>query len=274
MRMQYQTSLIVLATALASALAVPQAFAADRNLIQTLYHIDYVPDTDETIPRFNLDGELGVLAATGNTTATSLKAGLTAEHETYNWSNNYSAQLLYKESEVTRNGEDVREVTAERFFGYAQADYKLNAPGQRLFMYGDYENDEFNGYNYRASLAGGWSQQLWQNEESDFRYSVGPGYAFVSAEEDTSTPVNNGVIVRASAEYHYNWTSGAKLRQFVSTEAGGDNIKSRSETSLSANIFGSLAMKVSVILNHETETAENVKSLNTETSIALVYRFF
>jgi putative salt-induced outer membrane protein YdiY len=86
--------------------------------------------------------------------------------------------------------------------------------------------------------------------------------------------VNAGVIVRASAEYRYKWTSGARLRQFISTEAGEDNTKSRSETSLSANVFGSLAMKLSFILNHETDTADDVEPLSTETSVALVYQFF
>lgn len=264
----------VLVCVLLMAGAMPNALAGDRNLIQTLYHVDYVPDSDEVLPRVSLDGELGMLVATGNTNAASLKAGLTAQYEDYRWINNYSAQLLYKESEVKKDGEKRREVTAERFFGYTQSDYKLMTPGQRLFLYGDYENDDFNGYEYRASLAGGWSQQLWQNEESDFRYSIGPGYAFVAPEEELTTPVNNGFILRGSAEYHYNWATGAVFRQFVSMEAGGDNIKSRSESSLSANIFGSLAMKVSVILNHETQTAVDVKSLNTETSLTLVYRFF
>ena len=80
--------------------------------------------------------------------------------------------------------------------------------------------------------------------------------------------------MRASAEYKYRWSSGAKLRQFVSTEAGEENTKSRSETSLSANVFGSLAMKLSFILNHETDTAEDAEALSTETSVALVYQFF
>lgn len=265
----------VLCSLAAACLAIhANASASDRNLIQTLYHADFVHDADDDVPHFSLDGEVGVLAATGNTHATSLKAGISSEQETENWSNSYFAELLYKESEVTADGDTSREKTAQRFFGYAQFDYKLDHPGQRLFMYGDYEDDAFNGYDHRASLAAGWSQRLWRNEESEFRYSIGPGYALIAAEPGTTTSVNNGVILRASAEYRYRWTSGARLRQFVSTETGADNTKSRSETSISANLFGSLAMKLSVILNHETDAAENVEPLNTETSVALVYQFF
>lgn len=246
-------------------------FATDRDLIRTLYHADFSPSTDDKIPHFSLDGELGALVNTGNTSAASIKAGLNADHETENWSSVYFTEMLYKESAVY--GEE-REISAQRFYTSAQIDYKLHQPGRRLFMYGDYEDDSFSGYDHRASLAAGWSQRVWRDEDSEFRYSIGPGYAFVDVENEIDDSINDGVIVRASAEYKYHWTSGAKLRQFLSTEAGADNTKSRSETSLSANVFGSLAMKLSFILNHETDTAEDVAQLSTETSVALVYQFF
>jgi putative salt-induced outer membrane protein YdiY len=242
-----------------------------KDLIRTLYHAEYTPDTDDEIPRFTLDGELGVLLNSGNTSAASIKAALNADHETQHWSNVYFAELLYKESGTATTD---REVSAQRFYTTAQFDYKLVEKGRRLFMYGDYEDNRFSGYEHRASLAAGWSQRLWRDEDSEFRYSIGPGYTFLEAEEDNDSLVNDGIIVRASAEYRYRWTSGARLRQFFSTEAGEDNTKSRSETSLSANVFGSLAMKLSFILNHETDTADDVEALSTETSVALVYQFF
>ena len=62
-----------------------------RDLIETLYHADFTPDTDDEIPRFTLDGELGVLVNTGNTSAASVKAAVNADHETENWSSVYFA---------------------------------------------------------------------------------------------------------------------------------------------------------------------------------------
>ena len=155
-------------------------FAADRDLIQTLYHADFTPDTDDEVPRFSLNGELGILSNTGNTSAASIKAGINADHETENWSSLYFAEMLYQESNTDGTG---REVSAKRFYGSAQFDYKLNQPGRRLFMYGDYEDDSFSGYDHRASLAAGWSQRVWRDEVSEFRYSVGPGYSFVELED-------------------------------------------------------------------------------------------
>ena len=255
--------------------SLTSAEAADKNLIQTLYHSDFGEVGDGGQPRFTLDGELGLLAAKGNTNANSLKAALRSEHETARWNNNYAAELLYKQSKTENDdGEETSEVTAQRFYGSAQFDYKLLTPGERTFMYADYENDRFNGYEYRASLAAGWSQRMWNEEESSFVYSVGPGYAFVSVEEGTESNVNNGFIARASCEYHFLWNTGAQLRQFLSAEVGADNIKTRSTTALSANLFDSLAMKFSFNVAYETSPLEDVEGLNTETSVSVVYRFF
>ncbi|WP_420933620.1 DUF481 domain-containing protein [Alteromonas sp. A081] len=265
------TTLIKTCIALCVLCTSISSFAQATDLITTLYHADYAPDADDTIPQFNLDGELGILINTGNTSAASIKAAINADHETETWSSVYFAELLYKESAALGAN---RDTSAQRFFSSAQFDYKLVSNGRRVFMYGDYEDDRFTGFEYRASFASGYSERLWRTEDSEFRYSIGPGYTFVEADEDNDTMINNGMIVRASAEYRYRWSSGAKLRQFVSTEAGGENTKSRSETSLSANVFGSLAMKLSFILNHETDTAENIDPLSTETSVALVYQFF
>lgn len=263
--------LLVLAACLFG--SVP-AYAADKNLIQTLYHTDFTYRQDEEEDLFSLDGEVGVLNSTGNTDAFSLKAGVIAEQETFDWNNNYSAELLYKQIEVETNGVTEDQVSAQRFYGTAQFDNKLETPGRRLFFYADYENDEFNGYDYRATLASGWSQRVWNTDESMLRYSVGPGYGLVSAEDGTQTNINNGFILRASGEYHYQWYTGSRFRQFLSTEVGPDNIKTRSETALSANLFDSLAMKLSFTVAFETQPLPDVPNLNTETSLSVVYRFF
>lgn len=258
-------------------LAIASVFpvqAADKNLIQTLYHTEFTFNQDEAEELFSLDGEIGVLNASGNTDATSLKLGVISEHETLNWNNNYSLDFLYKQTEVESDGEKQDRVSAQRFYGTAQFDYKLEMPGRRLFMYADYENDRFNGYEYRATLASGWSHRMWNTDESMFRYSIGPGYGFVKAEDDTVSNANDGLILRASGEYQYQWYTGSRLRQFLSAEIGANNIKTRSETALSANLFDSLAMKLSFVVAYETQPIGDISGLNTETSLSVVYRFF
>ncbi|MCP3865892.1 MAG: DUF481 domain-containing protein, partial [Aestuariibacter sp.] len=44
--------------------------------------------------------------------------------------------------------------------------------------------------------------------------------------------------------------------------------------SLSANLFESLALKLSFIMQHNSNPTDSNTALNTETSVAVVYRFF
>ncbi|MEW9797252.1 DUF481 domain-containing protein [Alteromonas sp. CYL-A6] len=245
--------------------------AEPQDLIQRLYYSDFSEEEEQPAKPFTMDGELGLIVSTGNTAASSIKAAINADHNMDDWNNTYNAELLYTESDT--DGSE-RAVTAQRFYSTAQFDYKLHANDRRLFLYADYEDDRFNGYKYRSTLAAGWSHRAWKGLETEFRYSIGPGYTLIESEEPTLNSVNSGAVLRASAEYRYNWSTGARFRQFVSTEAGTSNIRSRSETSVSASIFGSLAMKLSLILIHETNPAPTSSTLSSETSVSLVYHYF
>ena len=53
------------------ALFCMSASGADKDLISTLYHADFVEYDEDQKDKFTLDGELGVIFASGNTNATS-----------------------------------------------------------------------------------------------------------------------------------------------------------------------------------------------------------
>jgi putative salt-induced outer membrane protein len=75
------------------------------------------------------------------------------------------------------SGEATSQTTAERFFLSGQGNYKLDNPNHRLFGFVSYEDDEFSSYDYQSTFAAGWSQKLWEDDVSQFNYSVGPGYS-------------------------------------------------------------------------------------------------
>ena len=66
----------------------------------------------------------------------------------------------------------------------------------------------------------------------------------------------------------------ATFRQFVSTETDQEFYKTKSETSLSTKLHGSLAMKLSFIMNLDTSVAPETEELDTEAALTLVYQFF
>ncbi len=222
-----------------------------------------------------LSGEFGALTASGNTNTTTFKAALSSEHEMRKWSNSYHTQVIYKQNKT----ETSTFVSAQRFLVNAQLDYKLPSINNRLFIYAEYEDDRFNGFRYQTAVAAGYSSHAWKNKESQFRYSIGPGYSYsereiTDAEKNKSFDVFKEMIIRASVDYNLSISKSAKFRQFMSTEAGQETNRSRSETSLTASIIESLAMKLSFVMIYNDGTLQTNEDLSTETSISMVYQFF
>ncbi|WP_100656561.1 DUF481 domain-containing protein [Alteromonas flava] len=221
---------------------------------------------------FTMDGEFGLIFTTGNTETTSASAGLNAKQELEKWSNEYLVEGLYKQDTVTNDlGEDVEQTSAQKFFASAQGNYKLENPDHRIFAFASYEDDRFSNFKYQATIAAGWNQKVWEDETSSFDYSIGPGYSF--SESQTGEDLDSAILRGA---FNYTWfiSETSKFTQKFSTEIGSDNTKSRAESALTATISGALSMKLSLKLDHNSDVAEGVDNLDTETAITLVYTFF
>ncbi|WJG10215.1 DUF481 domain-containing protein [Aliiglaciecola sp. LCG003] len=223
---------------------------------------------------FEMNGEMGVIYSSGNTTGTTVTTKINAKQDLLQWHNRYAAKLLYKQNESTVDDQQQLVTSAQNIFFSAQSDYKLSQPSNRLFMYGEYEDDRFNSYEYQAALAFGWTEQLWSDSDSELTYSVGPGYARSIAKETSDALNQTGLIVRAAMEYEKKLNDKATFRQYISTETDEEFSRSVSETSFAAKINGSLAMKLSINLTHNRTPQEIDEPLDTQTSVTLVYQFF
>ncbi len=219
-------------------------------------------------------GELGIIVASGNTNASTLKAKINASQELEAWSYQVIADTLYKQSQKTVNGEKVTATSAHNLFISTQADYKLLDPDNRIFMYAEYEKKRFSGFRYQTAIAAGWSSRLWHTKTSELKYSVGPGYATSKLKENSSQDLQEGIIARAAMEYKRKFTHQATFLQFISTEIANNFTKTKSETSLSTKINGALAMKLSLVMNHDTGASGSRKDLDTQTAVTLMYQFF
>ncbi|MEP0177173.1 MAG: DUF481 domain-containing protein [Paraglaciecola sp.] len=227
---------------------------------------------DEVKP-FTMDGEFGYIATTGNTETSTIKGKLSAHQELDQWSNDFVFEALYKKDKLEDDDGVLQpsETTAQKFFLSGQANYKLENPDHRLFGFASYSDDRFSSYNYQSTIAAGWSQKMWENDTSQFNYSIGPGYSFNETIEDVE---QNSFIVRGALDYQWKISDTSTFKQALSTEVGSDNTKSKSETSVSAVISGALSMKVSLIMDHNTDVSDDTEKLDTQTSLTLVYSFF
>lgn len=226
-------------------------------------------ETDDT-PSFDLDAEFGVLMTTGNTSTRMLKLALDSQHELKGWSNQYFAQVLQRNTEL--KDVNFQDLETNRVQVSAQLDYKLTEPNNRLFVYAEYDDNQFLSLRDQYTAVVGWSQLAWKKAHTEFRYSVGPGYTR-SEQGDTNLVVKE-MIVRATANYNYEFENDARFRQTISAEVGEVNTRARSKTSISAKILERLAMKFSFEMAVDENVSANVESFSTQTSISMVYQFF
>lgn len=242
-------------------------YAAD--LIREIYWAKLKPkETNEEID-FSLEGEVGFLLQAGNSASRSLNAKIRAEHNLSKWHNLYKGNVLYKQKKLS--GEHITQV--QRWFLSAQMEYKIQQVKQRLFFYSDIELDRFSGYRFESSMAVGFSSQLWKDDTSELTYSLGPGYA-LAPKMEASAPEKQGFIARGAMEYKLKISEQAYLRQFLSTEADTRYTKTRSETSLSAKLNNTVALKLALTLRHNDTPIPGRQKLDSQTSVNLVYTFF
>ncbi|MDF2179469.1 DUF481 domain-containing protein [Aliiglaciecola sp. CAU 1673] len=230
-----------------------------------------MPPDGEAEKPFSMDGEFGLIVTTGNTETSSVKGAVNAHQELSRWSNDYVVEALVKKDEVETDDGKESKTSAQKVFLSGQGNYKLTNPDHRLFAFASYEDDRFSGFDYQSTVAAGWAQQLWNDEATSFSYSIGPGYSFVEKDDGESL---NGAIVRGALDFKWRISDNANFRQAISTEVGSHNTKSKSETSVSAKINGSLAMKLSLLLNHNSDVDADKENLDTQTAVTLVYTFF
>ena len=232
--------------------------------------------------------ELGYIATSGNTETSSAKGKINVKQDLNKFRNQFILEGLYKSDqvEVTENNitRTEEQVSAEKYFLSAKSELKINDEHMGLFGFGSYEEDKFSGYDYQSAIAVGFSDRLFNFDAGHFDYSVGPGVAINKTE---STYDNNDVLIeagekttspilRASIDFLYEFSDNAKFTQVLSSDIGvssGDNTKTKSESAISADIVGNLALKLAYIVDHNTHVVADKKHADTQTLMTLSYSF-
>jgi putative salt-induced outer membrane protein YdiY len=246
-----QTQILVVTLILASVNA--QANKKDRN-----YHGDV---------------ELGAVVTTGNTETVSAKTAINVEQDWTSWRTEYVVDAKYQRSQI-RNDEDEkrRETTEQQVFLSYQGNYKLKKKDRSFFILGSFNDDRFNGYAYQITGVTGYGWRFFESDKSIIDFEVGPGYVW---NEFDSGDKQQGTIFHGAFKLEYQLTVATRFRQEIVTDMSfsGANSKTRFDSSFIADINGRLAMKVSLLIEYNTNPDEDIKHVDTETGITLVYSF-
>jgi len=213
------------------------------------------------------EADLGATLTTGNTDTSSFKARLALKQELGDWENEYVFEGLYKE--------DTEEVTAKRYFLGVQGDYQINDLSY-LFANTNYEVDPFTGYDFTSTTSAGYGYRFIDTDRMSLKAEAGPGYIYQQLDEESALAEgydsDDSVVAHAVIDFQTKISDSSKFQQKFIAD-WGSKLDARSETSLTANIVGALAMKFAVIVRYNSEPLDDKESTDTETNMTLLYAF-
>lgn len=213
---------------------------------------------------WSASAELGGTMTTGNTDTSTLKAKIDATHRIINWENKYYADVLYSEDQENK--------TASRWKIGAQGNYIFDEVSG-IFILTELEQDQFSDYDSITSAAAGYSRRIFSKESSVLDGAIGPGIKFFDLKNGSNEKTS---ILHLSITYENKLSETSIFTQRMTSDVAFEDEKStlsRSETAITANVIGELAMKLGFIVRHDNQPGAGKEKIDTETTITLLYSF-
>ncbi|NPD09683.1 DUF481 domain-containing protein [Vibrio ostreicida] len=243
-------------------------------MCSTIAHAEQVvpSQTDIEIPSpWSTEIEFGYQAHTGNSDSRSLNSRLSAEYLSgrYRTSGEWKYYLLYKDG-----AEDKRQSTYT-----AQSDYKL---GPKTYLYSSFKgvDSRYSAYFKDYTFSGGLGYQFSNTKELLLEVELGPGYRYQEPNTDEigdSDIVFEDTVKEAIFRGNVNTTWQAletlSLSAGVTLVAGGSNIRTDTETSLTNNITEDIALKLSYTRQYHDKVPEGLNKSDSIFAINLLFLF-
>ncbi|AUJ70552.1 MULTISPECIES: DUF481 domain-containing protein [unclassified Pseudoalteromonas] len=224
------------------------------------------------------DVEFGFIVNKGNTQNTSFKFKSNLYQDFPKWRNQFKFNGLYRREQNTET--DVEDVSASRYFGSAQGNYKLGDDNASFFMYGDYERDRFNGKEYTTTFALGYGNRVYEGRKNTVDVDIGPGMSIsrvdneieLEPEEDRT---EQGQLLRMALQWERNVSKRTRFNQDVSFEQSLSGLNSRlfAESALVTQVIGGIALKFAFIYRYNSQPENEKEKVDTELGATLVYSF-
>lgn len=207
------------------------------------------------------EAEVGILMTRGNTHTDSQNIKLGVQYTTGAWQHKLKLESLRTKDSGT--------VTADRRSADFRSTYQFS-PLDYAFGAVRYERDTFAGYDRRTTENLGYGRKLYN--EKTFLWDVEAGVGARQTAFIDNTKDNEG-IVRLATNAEWKFTETSSLKEELSVEHGSLNTITKSVTGLKVKINSSLAMKLSLKVEDNSDVPPTKKHTDTETALTLVYDF-
>lgn len=224
------------------------------------------------------DTEFGFSVNNGNRNSTAFKLKSNLYQDFSSWRNQFKFDGVYRQDEDVETGK--QNVSAQRVFVSAQGNYKLEDKRESFFVFGDYENDKFNGLAYKSTIATGYGNRLYQGSKNTIDFDIGPGLTMLRKDDNVDLEIGEerfqkGYMVRIALQWERLISSRTRFNQDVSAEysLSGLNSRLKSETALISQVLGGVSMKASYTYRYNSQPVDDKASKDTELGVTLVYSF-
>jgi putative salt-induced outer membrane protein len=216
-------------------------------------------------------GEAGLVIASGNTEAKTANAKVQLANEIGKWKHQFGGTGLYASS-------DVEGTTARRWEAFEQTDYNFSP---RTFWFGAvrYEDDEFSGFEYQATVSSGLGRKFIDSDVTRFTGTAGVGYKFFETSDvfdDAGVLITPGendseAVFRGTLDYDRKFTATTSLLDKFVVEAGSNNTFVQNDLALQVKMTDVLALAVGYSVRHNTDPPFGFEKTDTLTTVNLVY---
>lgn len=220
-----------------------------------------VAAADEEAEGLGGEAELGMVTTSGNTNTRSV---------------NGKARLHYLRGPWRHEGRlegmrtsDHAGVTAERYLAAAKSDYHFR-PSDYVFATVRYEEDRFSGYDYQVSEAVGYGHRLVERERLRLDLEIGVGGRH---SRETGGRTRDEVIARGAGKLAWDISPNSRFTEEVLVESGDSNSYTEAVSALKVMINSRFALKLSLIVKHNSQVPDGVEHTDTLSAVTLVYDF-
>lgn len=216
-------------------------------------------------------GQVGGFRSTGNTDNAGLTAALDIERVGIDWRHKLRGRIDYQQSRGR--------TTREQYFLAYEPHYQIS---ERLFGYalGQWEKDEFRGYEQRIAVSGGAGYRALDGEAMQLSVKAGPAWRRTIA---TTGESESSLAALAGLDFDWRLAEGIKLTQDTDLVAEGGGAATaiidantttiNFVTGLEADLIAQLTARFSYTIDYDSNPPAGAGSTDTLSRFTLIYDF-